>query len=141
MRTMSPPTVPIAIVGFGSIARSHLAALRSLPVVRPGSVSPVVSTIVTERPDAVRSEAAALGVQRVVETIEEALAEDDLALVDIASRNDRHAAQVRAALDADRAVYVERPIGRTTDEARSLATRALDVARPSQAGLVMRYEP
>jgi predicted dehydrogenase len=141
MRAMPPPTVPIAIVGFGSIARSHLAALRSLPVVRPGSVSPVVSTIVTERPDAVRAEAAALGVQRVVETIEEALAEDDLALVDIASRNDRHAAQVRAALDADRAVYVEKPIGRTTDEARSLATRALDVARPSQAGLVMRYEP
>src|SRR5207245_11341100 len=34
-----------------SIARSHLSALRDLPVVRPGSVLPVVSTIVTEQPD------------------------------------------------------------------------------------------
>ena len=32
MRGMPPPTVRIAIVGFGSIARSHLSALRSIPV-------------------------------------------------------------------------------------------------------------
>src|SRR5690242_20687667 len=58
MQPMPPPTVPIAIVGFGSIARSHVTALRSLPVVRPGSVIPRIATIVTERPDEVRVEAA-----------------------------------------------------------------------------------
>ena len=141
MHPMPPPTVPIAIVGFGSIARSHLTALRSLPVVRPGSVDPRVAAIVTERPDEVRAEAASLGVERVVADLEEALGEQDVALVDVASRNDRHAAQGHAVLDAGRALYIEKPIGRTAREAESLAARALDALRPSQAGLVMRYEP
>jgi len=141
MRGMPPPTVPIAIVGFGSIARSHLSALRSLPVVRPGSVVPEVRAIVSERLDAVRPEAQALGVSRVVETVQEALTDPELQLVDVASRNDRHADQARAALDADRAVYVEKPIGRTSHEAESLAGRALEVQRPTQVGLVMRYDP
>jgi predicted dehydrogenase len=140
MRAMAPPTVPVAIVGFGSIARSHLSALRALPVVRPESVIPVVSSIVTERPEAVRAEAAALGA-RVLETVEEALADVDLQLVDVASRNDRHAAQARAVLDGQRALYVEKPIGRTSEEATALAAAALDAERPSQAGLVLRYEP
>ncbi|TMB84055.1 MAG: Gfo/Idh/MocA family oxidoreductase, partial [Chloroflexi bacterium] len=138
---MPPPSVPIAIVGFGSIARSHLSALRDLPVVRPGSVLPVVSTIVTERPAAVRDEAEALGVRRVVETLEEALTDHELQLVDVASRNDRHAAQAREVLDANRALYLEKPIGRTRQEAESLATHGLDVDLPSQPGLVLRYEP
>ena len=138
---MPPPSVHIAIVGFGSIARSHLSALRDLPVVRPGSVLPVVSTIVTERPAAVRDEAEALGVRRVVVTLEEALTDHELQLVDVASRNDRHAAQAREVLDANRALYLEKPIGRTRQEAESLATHALDVDLPSQPGLVLRYEP
>jgi len=141
MRAMPPPTVPIAIVGFGSIARSHLSALRSLPVVRPSSVVPLVTTIVTERPSEVRDEAAALGVERVVETVEEALTDGELGLIDVASRNDRHAAQGRAVLDGGCALYIEKPIGRTSQEAEALAARALDVDRPSQVGLVMRYEP
>src|SRR5437588_8526291 len=141
MRAMPPPTVPIAIVGFGSIARSHLSALRTLPVVRPGSVVPLVTTIVTERPSEVRDEAAALGVERMVETVEEALADGELGLMDVASPNDRHAAQGRAVLDAGRALYVEKPIGRTSQEAEALAARSLEVDRPSQVGLVMRYEP
>ena len=112
MHPMPPPTVPIAIVGFGSIARSHVTALRSLPVVRPDSVIPRIVVIVTERPDEVRAEAGSLGIERVVERLEEALAVEEIALVDVASRNDRHATQGHAALDAHRALYIEKPIGR-----------------------------
>src|SRR5207245_3397652 len=46
-----------------------------------------------------------------------------------------------AVLDAGRALYIEKPIGRTSQEAEALAAHALDVDRPSQVGLVMRYEP
>ena len=86
MRFMPPPTVPIAIVGFGSIARSHVTALRSLPIVRPGSVVPRIAAIVTDRPDEAGAEAASLDVDRVVQSLEEALTDDDIALVDVASR-------------------------------------------------------
>jgi predicted dehydrogenase len=138
---MSQPAVKVGIVGFGSIARSHLSALRALPATRPLAVRPVVSVIVTDRPDQVRPEAAALGIERVVETLTEALQDPELQLLDVTSRNDRHAAQAREVLRAGRAVYVEKPVGRTAEEAHALAELAVDAPAVAQPGLVMRYEP
>lgn len=138
---MTLPEVRIAIVGYGSIARSHVSALQALPAVRALRVRPVIAAIVTERPDAVRDEAAALGVGRVVTSLDEALAGGDLDLVDVTGRNDQHAAAVEAALAAGCAAYVEKPIGRIPEEAATLAALAEASARPSQAGLVMRYDP
>jgi predicted dehydrogenase len=138
---MSQPAVKVGIVGFGSIARSHLSALRALPATRPLAVRPVVSVIVTDRPDQVRPEAAALGIERVVETLTEALQDPELQLLDVTSRNDRHAPQATEALRAERAVYVEKPIGRTAEEALALAELAVTLPAVAQPGLVMRYEP
>lgn len=136
-----PPIVRVAIVGFGSIARTHLSALRALPAVRQLSVEPVVTTVVSERASTVGDELAAIGVERVVETIDEALADPSIELFDVTTRNDQHRALAGAALAAGRAVYLEKPIGRTAEEAAQLAEQAAAAPRPSQAGLVMRYEP
>ena len=136
-----PPIVRVAVVGFGSIARTHLSALRALPAVRRLSVEPVVTTVVSERAAAVRDELTALGVQRVVGTLDEALADPTIQLFDITTRNDQHRALAGAVLAAGRAVYLEKPIGRTADEAAELAAQAGRAAGASQAGLVMRYEP
>ena len=138
---MTAPVVQIGLVGFGSIARSHLSALRGLPATRPLRVRPVVSVIVSERADAVREEAQALGVERVMTSVEEALADGALALLDVTTRNDRHRAQALAILEAGRGLYIEKPIGRTAAEALEIAERAERSSAPSQAGLVMRYEP
>jgi predicted dehydrogenase len=135
------PEVRIAIVGYGSIARSHASALRALPVVRALGLRPVIAAIVTERPDAVRGEALALGVERVVPTVEEALAGQHIDLVDVTSRNDQHAAAARAAFDAGCSVYIEKPIGFSAEEAAAIAALAAASPRPSQAGLVLRYDP
>lgn len=137
---MQAPAVPIAIVGFGSIARSHLSALRGLPATRELEVRPVVALVVSERADSVGEEVAALGIPRVVDSLAEALQDSDIALVDICTRNDRHAPEARAALDAGRSVYVEKPIGRTASEAEALAAAASG-GPPAQAGLVVRYAP
>jgi predicted dehydrogenase len=139
--SMALPEVRIAIVGYGSIARSHLSAVQALPAVRALGLRPVLAAIVTERVDAVREEAAALGVGRVVTSLDDALAGGDIDLVDGTSRNDQHAATVQAALAAGCAAYVEKPIARTPEEAALLAGLAAASARPSQAGLVMRYDP
>jgi predicted dehydrogenase len=133
--------IQVAIVGFGSIARSHLSALRALPATRALAVTPIVAVVVSERAETIREEMAAMGVQRVVATLQEALEDPAIQLVDITSRNDQHAPMVRAALAAGRAVYVEKPVGRTADEGASLAALASSAGRPSQVGLVMRYEP
>lgn len=135
------PLVRIAIVGYGSIARSHVSALQALPAVRDLGLRPVIAAIVTERPDAVRGEAGALGVDRVVASLEEALAGERIDLVDVTSRNDRHAAAARAAFDFGCSVYIEKPIGTSAEEAAQIAHLAAASGRPSQAGLVLRYDP
>jgi predicted dehydrogenase len=138
---MSIPTVAVGIVGFGSIAKSHLSALKALPVVRDLSFRPVVSVVVSERAELLHRDVASLGVTRMVSSLEEALADPELTLIDVTSRNDSHAASARAALEARRALYLEKPIGRTAEEARALSAMAAAMPRPSQAGLVLRYEP
>jgi predicted dehydrogenase len=136
-----PPVIHVAIVGFGSIARTHLSALRALPVVRRLAVDPVVTTVVSERADAIRDEVAAMGVGHVVATLDEALADPTLQLFDVTTRNDQHAAMGGAVLAAGRALYVEKPIGRTEEEVLQLAGQAAAASTTSQVGLVTRYEP
>jgi predicted dehydrogenase len=137
----SLPAVKVGIVGFGSIARSHLSALRALPATRPLAVRPVFSVIVSDRVDEVRPEADALGIERVVRTVTEALEDADLQLLDVTSRNDAHAAQATEVLRAGRALYIEKPVARTAEEARELADLAEASGAIAQPGLVMRYEP
>jgi predicted dehydrogenase len=137
----SLPAVKVGIVGFGSIARSHLSALRALPATRSLAVRPVVSVIVSDRVSEVRSEAQALGIERVVSTVTEALEDPDVQLLDVTSLNDRHAAQATEVLRAGRALYLEKPVGRTVEEARVLADLAAASGAVAQPGLVMRYEP
>jgi len=136
-----PPVIRVALVGFGSIARTHLSALRALPVTRRLSVEPVVSVVVSERAAAIRDEVAALGVERVVATLDEALADPELQLFDVTTRNDQHATMGAAVLGAGRALYIEKPIGRTEEGALHLAGLAASANQVSQPGLVMRYEP
>ena len=108
---MGVPSVSIGLVGFGSIARTHLSALRALPATRTLAVRPVVSLIVSERHASLVEEAAALGVDRVVGSVDEALADGQVQLFDVTSRNDRHLRQATRVLDAGRALYIEKPIG------------------------------
>ncbi|HLY35737.1 MAG TPA: Gfo/Idh/MocA family oxidoreductase [Candidatus Limnocylindria bacterium] len=136
-----PPVIRVALVGFGSIARTHLSALRALPVTRRLAVEPVVAVVVSERAAAIREEVAALGVERVVATLDEALADPELQLFDVTTRNDQHAAMGAAVLAAGRALYIEKPIGRTEEGAVHLAGVAASAPQVSQPGLVMRYEP
>src|SRR5512141_2717742 len=105
-----PPIIRVAVVGFGSIARSHLSALRALPAVRRLSIEPVVTTVVSERAATLRDELAALGVERVVATLDEALADPTIQLFDVTTRNDQHRAIAGAVMAAGRALYLEKPI-------------------------------
>lgn len=136
-----PPVISVALVGFGSIARTHLSALRALPVTRRLAVEPVVAVVVSERAAAIRDEVAAMGVERVVATLDEAFDDPELQLFDVTSRNDQHAEMGAAVLAAGRALYIEKPIGRTEEGALHLAGVAASAKQVSQPGLVMRYEP
>lgn len=136
---MSLPELRICLVGFGSIARTHASALAALPTVRSLPFRPIVAAIATDRPDQVAPDAAALGAR--VCSLEDALADPGIDAFDVTSRNVRHLAQAGAILRAGRPLYLEKPVGRTPDEATELAHLAAGSPAVSQVGLVSRYAP
>ena len=134
---MTPPELRICLVGFGSIARTHASALAALPSVRALPFRPVLAAIVSDRPADVAADAALLGAR--VLTLDEALADAGLDVFDVTTRNVRHLDQAGAILRAGQPLYLEKPIGRTPEEADALAALAAASGAPSQVGLVTRY--
>jgi predicted dehydrogenase len=133
--------LPIAIIGFGSIARTHISALAAMPAVVDVPFRPVVHTLVTQRADQVRREAAALGIQRVTSSLDEAIADPNLRAFDVTTVNVHHVRDASPVLKASRPLYIEKPVGRTAAEATQLAEMAGRSAAPAQVGLVNRYHP
>ena len=134
---MNPPELRVCLVGLGSIARTHAAALAALPTVRPLPFRPLLVAIVSDRPTEVAGDAAVLGAR--VLSLDEALADATIDAFDVTSSNDRHLDQAGAILRAGRPLYLEKPIGRTPAEADLLAALAATSPAPSQAGFVTRY--
>jgi predicted dehydrogenase len=139
--TVQTRELRICLVGMGSIARTHLAALGALPALRNLPFRPAVDAVVTRRASELRSSLAALGVARVYESLEQALAQDAPDAVIVATENDRHLADARAVLRARRPLYIEKPLGRTPEEAAEIAALAAASEQPVQVGLVLRYDP
>jgi predicted dehydrogenase len=104
----------VGMVGYGWAAGAHLAALSRIPSVE-------VAAICTSRSDVdhVRSGDADRPIE-VVRDVGELIARDDISVIDICSRSDRHAAQAIAAAEAGKHVIIEKPIALSLGELRAL---------------------
>ncbi len=108
----------VALVGFGSAGQSfHAPLIEACEDMR-------LHTIVSTRPETVRD---AWTHTNVVATLDQALADPAIDLVVIATPNALHAPQATAALNAGKAVVVDKPFTVTLDEA--VALRDLAEAR------------
>jgi predicted dehydrogenase len=137
---MSMQKINLAVVGLGSIARTHISALRTLPVVRKPEVLPVLHTLVTRRPAEVMEEALAMGFERVVGSLDEALtAEVDA--VDICTPNAMHRQAVEAAAAAGKAVYCEKPLASNLGDSQVMAQVVAAAGVVNQVALNYRYHP
>lgn len=105
----------VALVGFGYAGQTFHA-----PLIDACS-DLVLHTIVTGRPDAVT--AACPGV-RTVPSLEAVLADPEIDLIVLATPNDLHAPQARAALEAGKAVVIDKPFALSLAEARGVADLA-----------------
>lgn len=106
-----------AIVGTGFAGTSHLDALRRLPNVR-------VTGVLGSRPERTAEAAARLGVSRSFGSLDEILADPDVAVVHNCTPNERHAEVALAVLDAGKHLVSEKPLGIDAAEAAMLADRA-----------------
>lgn len=133
-------TIRFAIVGFGNIAKTHIVALKALPVLKKLPYLLVIDTLVTRNPEGNRIQAEAAGFAHVTDSLEEALASRKIDVVDICTPNAMHLEAAEAAEKAGKAIYCEKPL---TDRFIH-SERLVELSRNGavhQVALVYRYHP
>ncbi|EXX90260.1 oxidoreductase, partial [Paenibacillus darwinianus] len=135
-------TVRFAVIGFGNIAKTHMTALRAMPIIKRLPIVPVLDTLVTRSPDKHAAQAQAIGFRAVVATAKEAAAAGGIDAFDICTPNARHFDDAAAAVSAGAAVYCEKPL--TDNYERSQALVANAAKHPelvTQLAFTFRYHP
>ncbi|GBF77887.1 hypothetical protein PA598K_06468 [Paenibacillus sp. 598K] len=135
-------TIPFAFAGFGNIAKTHMTALRAMPIIKQLPLLPVLDTLVTRQPDKHQAQAEAIGFRRVTDSVEEAAADERVHVVDICTPNSRHYEDVTAALAHGKGIYCEKPVTDSYERSSQL----LDDVRqrpelPEQLAFTFRYHP
>lgn len=129
--------VGFGLVGFGSIGRTHLAAMQLNLALREGGVNAAPRALCTRRPD----ERSDLPFERIYGTLEETLADSDVRVLDICTPNNLHVKAAEAGLNAGKAVYVEKPLSHDEAGAEKLRSLAEQTGLPNQCALTMRFRP
>ena len=124
--------VRLAQVGVGYWGRNMLRALRALPEAD-------VRWACDRRPDA-RAAADAPGLQ-TAEHLEEALRDDAVEAVVVATETPAHYETARMALQAGKHVFVEKPLAQTAEEAAELVHLAEDRDRVLMVGHLLLHHP
>ncbi len=118
-------TITAALVGSGAMGRTHAAAMAALPFVYTSLPFEVRrKTLVTREEKTAEEKAEALGFEGYALTLDEALADPEIDVVDICTPNICHYEQVKAAIRAGKHVLCEKPLGVSAGQARELATLA-----------------
>ena len=125
----------VALVGAGNLARwDHLPNLTKLPGV---SLRAIYSASGARG----KSYALRFGAAWCASDYDEILRDPEIDLVLIASRNQDHAAQALAALQAGKHVFVEKPMALTEDECREMRAAVAAGGRLLTVGFNRRFAP
>jgi predicted dehydrogenase len=130
----------IALVGFGGIAKTHIIALKSIPVLKQTPVVPVLDTLITRNPERVREQALAMGFAHVSASLEEALQTRAIDAVDICTPNALHLEAVQTAAAYGKAIYCEKPLTESYSHSQRLTASAAGLP-VTQTALTFRYHP
>ena len=134
--------VRFAVIGFGNIAKTHMTALRALPIIKRPPLVPVLDTLVTRDPARHAAQAEAIGFRAVVATAEEAAAGGQVDAFDICSPNARHFDDAAPAWERGISVYCEKPLSETYERSQALAAKAKRHPQlTTQLAFTFRYHP
>src|SRR5579864_8369042 len=124
---MAKPPLSIGVVGYGFMGRTHSNAFRRVQNFFEVPYEPILKAICG------RNRARAEAFQQIwgydsVETDWRKLVErKDIDVIDIASPNDTHADIAIAAAQAGKAILCEKPLGRNTNESKTMV-KAVEAA-------------
>ena len=131
---MSERRVGIGMLGYGFMARAHLAGLRAVDEARAVAVA-------GPRPERARPVAEEFGIPAVYLSTEELLADPRVDAVVVASPDDAHYSQVMAAAAAHKHVFVEKPIALDARQAREMTAAVGRAGVRTGVGFTLRWNP
>jgi predicted dehydrogenase len=123
-----------AMIGAGSISRSHLSALAAREDV-------AITGIADVNEAAAREQAARFGIRGVFTDYRELVAREDVDAVVIGIPTHFHAEAAVAALRAGKHVLCEKPLARTSVECEAVAAAVRESGRVFQVAFVRRFDP
>ena len=131
---MSSHRVGVGMLGYGFMARAHLAGLQAIDEAR-------IVAIGGPRPERAQAVAQEFEIPSVHASSEELLANPDVEAVVVASPDDAHHPQVLAAAAARKHVFVEKPIALNASQAREMASAVRAAGVRSGVGFTLRWNP
>ena len=133
--------INLGLIGFGYIGKIHTTAYKAIPLcIAQPLVRANLTGLLRSRLDTEIEAMDEAGYQVVTTSPDEFFAQP-MEVVDICTPNDLHLDQCRRALETHLAVYCEKPLARTYEEARLLEELAESCGAITQVAYVMRYIP
>lgn len=125
--------VRIGLVGCGLFGESHLRAYRAVPGAE-------VRAVYDPAPERAKDLAETFRVPRTCSSLPELCELNDLDAVDVVSPEETHLEPVLAALEAGKAVFVEKPLATNLDECSRMSRAATQAQRILMVGHILRFE-
>jgi predicted dehydrogenase len=122
-----------AVIGLGFVGRSHLEALRRIPI--------PIAGILGSTAERTGATAKSLGVTRAYSSLEELIADANVTVVHICTPNYLHFAQASQLLRAGKHVLCEKPLALDSRESAILAQIAREQKRVGGVAYNLRYYP
>ena len=119
----------VAMIGYGFMGAAHSQGWRVAPRFFDLPSTPEMTLLVGRNAAAVASAASKWGWNEMSVDWREAIARDDIDVIDIVTPGDSHAEIAIAALAAGKHVLCEKPLANTVEEAEAMAEAAEDAAQ------------
>lgn len=128
-------TLGVGVIGVGMLGRMHAENLQRR------IYNAQVTAVADVRADVARSVAADLGVAKVYATAEEVAADPDVEAIVIVSNDAAHAEGILAGARHRKAIFCEKPITTTLEDADAALAAVQEAGVSLQIGFMRRYDP
>jgi predicted dehydrogenase len=133
--------INVGLIGLGYIGKIHTIAYQDIPLCfNNPPIRPHLAAVLRSRLDTEDEAMKAAGFEIATTDPDEFFAQP-LDVVDICTPNHLHREQAERALKAGMAVYCEKPLASTREDARAMAALAEANGAFTQVAYVMRYTP